>query len=66
MNEKSDEDEKKSEDDDKPGFLVRLPFGMGWLRGDGSHLTALLPAIRWLIVFATVLYLLLRIVEGMR
>lgn len=58
------EEKKESEEDDKPGFRINLPFGMGWLRGDGSHLAALLPTIRWLIVFSTILYLILSAIEA--
>lgn len=61
--------EKKHEGDDKDddtGFRINLPFGIGWLRGDGTHLALLMPAIRWVLVFATGMYLALRILQELR
>ena len=59
-----DEDEI-GEKDEKPGFFIRLPFHIGWLRGNGDHLATLMPSIRIIIVSATAIYLLGRIVEGL-
>jgi len=64
MSEVDEEEEEK--DDDEPGFLLRLPFGLGWMRGDGAHLTAILPVVRWIVVGATVIYLVGRVVEDIR
>jgi len=61
MSEKTGKDGETEEDDDRPGFLIRLPFGLGWLRGDGTHLTVLIPMIRWLIASSTLVYLGIRI-----
>ena len=61
MREKTGKDDENDEDDDRPGFLIRLPFGLGWLRGDGEHLMILIPMIRWLVVVSTMAYLGIRI-----
>ncbi len=62
MTRKTDED-SKNQNDDEPGFQINLPFGFGWVRGDGSHVAILMPAVKWLLIAATALYLLLRIVQ---
>jgi len=62
MTRKTDEDDK-NQDDDEPGFRINLPFGLGWVRGDGSHVAILMPAIKWLLIGSAALYLILRIVQ---
>lgn len=59
-------DEQENLDEDEPGFRINLPFGLGWLRGDGSHLSALLPVVRWVLLTSSALYLILRIVQEWR
>ena len=62
MTRKTDEDDK-NQDDDEPGFRINLPFGLGWVRGDGSHVAILMPAVKWLLIASASLYLALRIVQ---
>ena len=62
MSQKTDEDDK-NQDDDEPGFRINLPFGLGWIRGDGSHVSILMPAIKWALIVAAALYLVERIVQ---
>ena len=66
MNQKNENDEENIHDDDEAGFQINLPFGLGWLRGDGSHLALLMPVIRWMLVGTSVLYLILRIIEEVK
>lgn len=65
MNQKNDGDHENL-DEDQPGFQINLPFGLGWMRGDGSHLSALLPVVRWVLLTSSALYLILRIVQEVR
>jgi len=65
MNQKNDGDHENL-DDEPPGFQINLPFGLGWLRGDGSHLAALLPVVRWVLLLSSALYLVLRILQEWR
>ena len=62
MTQKIDRDDN-NQDEDEPGFRINLPFGLGWIRGDGSHVAILMPALKWLLIAATALYLILRIVQ---
>lgn len=62
MTQKNDEDDK-NQDDDEPGFRINLPFGLGWLRGDGTHLALLMPSLKWVLIAASALYLILRIIQ---
>lgn len=64
MTEKIDTDEKKPEDKESTGFRINLPFGLGWLRGDGNHLTLLVPLLKWLLAASVIMYQVQRIVEG--
>jgi len=66
MSEENGERGKNTENDEVPGFLIRLPFGLGWLRGNGNHLAVLMPVIRWVVVAVTVVYLAGRVLEGMK
>ena len=68
MSEKDEANRKQDgdEDDEKPGFLLNLPFGLGWLRGDGHHLEILLPAVRWIVIASTAIYLGIRIIQELR
>lgn len=61
MTQKNADDEHNHEDE--PGFRINLPFGLGWVRGDGSHVAILMPAVKWLLIASTALYLVLRIVQ---
>ena len=62
MTQKTDE-EYNNQDNDEPGFRFNLPFGFGWVRGDGSHVALLMPVIKWALIASTALYLILRIVQ---
>ncbi len=53
-------------DDGKPGFRIILPFGLGWLRGDGGHLALLMPTVKYGLIVASGLYLILRIIQELR
>lgn len=54
MSEKTEKPEEPKEDDG--GFEIHLPFGMGRIWGKGHHLDMILPVIKWLIVFVTLLF----------
>lgn len=62
MTQKNDENDE-NQDDDQPGFRFNLPFGLGWIRGDGSHVSLLMPAVKWALIVSTALYLALRIIQ---
>lgn len=62
-NRKKHEGEDREED---TGFRINLPFGLGWLRGDGTHLSLLMPVIKWILMFSTGMYLALRILQELR
>lgn len=66
MTEKIDTDGKKPEDEEPTGFKINLPFGMGWLRGDGNHLTLLMPIVKWVLAASASLYLIQRIIQEWR
>lgn len=61
-----DEHQRDHDSDDDTGFRINLPFGLGWLRGDGTHLSVLMPVIKWVLMFATGMYLVLRILQELR
>jgi len=61
MTHKTDEDDK-IRDEDEPGFRFVIP-GVGWIRGDGTHVELLMPAVKWALIASTALYLILRIVQ---
>lgn len=60
------EEPHQNREDDDTGFRINLPFGLGWLRGDGSHLSLLMPVIKWILLWSTVMYLALRIMQELR
>lgn len=62
MNQKNDESDEK-QDKNKPGFQFNFPFNFGWIRGDGSHVSLLVPALKWAVVAITALHLILRIIQ---
>lgn len=66
MSEKNESPPKIPEDDGRPGFKINLPFGFGWLRGDGSHLSLLMPAFRWVLVLASLWFIIERILRDLK
>jgi len=62
MNEKNEEIQN-NQDEHEPGFRFNFPFGLGWIRGDGGHVAMLMPAIRWTLIVASALYLILQIIR---
>lgn len=62
MTQKNDENDE-NQDNNQPGFQFNFPFGLGWIRGDGSHVALLMPALKWALIVSTALYLALRVIQ---
>ena len=62
MNGKNNESDENHEDV-KAGFQVNLPFNFGWIRGDRSHVSLLVPALKWALLAAIAVHLILRIIH---
>ena len=61
MTQKTDEDDN-NQDEDETGFRLNLP-NSSWIRGDGSHLSQVMPALKWILAAVTATHLVLRMIE---
>lgn len=62
MNQENEDDDDNQEKN-KPGFQFNFPFNFGWIRGDGTHVSLLMPAMKWALLAAIAVHLILRIIQ---
>lgn len=63
MTDENKPDEQHNEQP-KPGFEIRLPYGLGWLRGGEAQLNLILPTIRLVAGISIVCYMIVRLLQA--